>query len=251
MLHIYSYFAKLNKDFRKLDKKMEPFEVDIRPLTERIADKIEDLIKAEQLQPGDRVPAERELAGLLGIGRSTVRESIKILVSRNVLEIRRGRGTFVRDALGVMEDPLGLRFINDKKKLALDLNQIRSMVEPQIAAIAAQNAADADIAILQSLCDTVALQISQNQDYAKKDIEFHTRLAKLTDNLVIPKIIPIITQGIQIYVDLTEHRQPGKAASTHQAVVTAVKNHDSPAASQAMAEHLRENRETIKSLAFW
>lgn len=227
---------------------MTSYGIDIRSLTERVADKIEELITENQLIPGERIPTERELAEALGIGRSTVRESIKILVSRNVLEIRRGTGTFVCDNVGVVNDPLGFRFINDKKKLALDLNQIRGMVEPQIAALAARYADDEDVAGLQKLCDEVAQQINSSQDYAEKDIEFHTRLADLTDNLVIPKIIPIIIQGIRIYVDITGHSREGAANATHQAVVTAIQNHDSQAAKEAMEEHLRENRETIKSL---
>lgn len=229
---------------------MASFEVDIRSLTERIADKIEELITAKQLRPGEQLPAERELAEQLGIGRSTVRESIKILVSRNVLEIRRGTGTFVCDHVGVMDDPLGFRFISDKKKLALDLNQVRRMVEPQIAAIAAQMATEEAVGLLQKLCDEVAQQIRENQDYAKTDIAFHTMIAEMTDNLVIPKIIPIITQGIQSYVELTNHRRAGGANLTHQAVVDAIRKHDADAAYRAMEAHLKENRETIESLDF-
>lgn len=229
---------------------MASYGIDIRSLTERVADHIEELITDNQLRPGDRVPTERELAALLGIGRSTVRESIKILVSRNVLEIRRGTGTFVREAVGVMDDPLGFRFICDKKKLALDLNQVRRMVEPQIAALAAQSASAEETGKLQVLCDRLAQQINEKQDYSALDIEFHTRLAMLTDNLVIPKIIPVITQGISLYVDITDHRRAGTANVTHQAIVTAIKNRDSRAACEAMDEHLRENRETIESLTF-
>lgn len=229
---------------------MTSFEVDSRSLTERVADKIEELIAENQFHPGDRIPSERELAEKLGIGRSTVRESIKILVSRNVLEIRRGTGTFVRNHVGVMDDPLGFRFLPDKKKLALDLNQVRRMVEPQIASMAAQTASEAEILRLQEFCDKAAAQIRHGEDYAENDIRFHTCLAEMTGNIVIPKIIPIITQGIRIYVDLTSHKMAGKASVTHQAVVNAVKDHDAQAAYQAMEEHLRENRETIESLIF-
>lgn len=229
---------------------MTSFEVDSRSLTERVADKIEELIAAKQLRPGQQIPAERELAEFLGIGRSTVRESIKILVSRNVLEIRRGTGTFVCDQVGVVDDPLGLRFISDKKKLALDLNQVRRMVEPQIAAIAAQEASEEEVEQLQELCDAVTQKINQKQDYAEMDIAFHTRIAELTGNLVMPKMIPIITQGIRSYVELTKHRRAGKANFTHQAVVNAIRAHDAEAAYEAMAAHLKENRETIESLKF-
>lgn len=230
---------------------MPSYGIDIRSLTERVADKIEELITENQLRPGEQIPPERELAEELGVGRSTVRESIKILVSRNVLEIRRGTGTFVCQDVGVMEDPLGFRFIRDKKKLALDLNQVRRMVEPQIASLAAQYATDSDITALQALCDSAARQIEEEQDYAEQDIGFHTKLAEITGNLVMPKIIPIITQGIRIYVDITSHKRAGRASFTHQAIVTAIKNHDPGAAGAAMTEHLAENRETLESLTIW
>lgn len=227
---------------------MPSYGIEIRSLTERVADKIEELITGNQLRPGEQIPPERELANELGVGRSTVRESIKILVSRNVLEIRRGTGTFVCEDVGVMDDPLGFRFIRDKKKLALDLNQIRRMVEPQIASLAARYATEHDILVLQDICDSVARQIEGEQDYADQDIEFHTKLAELTGNLVIPKIIPLITQGIRIYVDITNHKRAGQASFTHQAIVTAIENHDPEVAGAAMAEHLAENRETLESL---
>jgi DNA-binding FadR family transcriptional regulator len=65
---------------------------------------------------------------------------VKLLVSRNVLEIRRGKGTFVTLRPGVADDPLGLAFFKDKHKLASDLIDIRLILEPQIAGFAAQNA---------------------------------------------------------------------------------------------------------------
>ena len=79
-------------------------------------------------KPGDRLPNEYELAQRLGVGRSTVREAIKLLVSQNVLEIHRGNGTFVCEQTGVAADPLGLKFIPGKKKLGLDLCEIRFMI---------------------------------------------------------------------------------------------------------------------------
>ena len=81
------------------------------PLANKVANKIVDLIQQEAYEPGSRIPSEFELADAFGVGRGTVREAVKILVSRNVLEIRPAKGTFVRENPGVADDPLGLKMI--------------------------------------------------------------------------------------------------------------------------------------------
>ena len=79
--------------------------LDKRPLPQIMADKIIDLIESKKLLPGERLPSEQELMKELNVGRGTIREAIKSLVSRNIVEIRRGVGTFVAKKTGVVEDP--------------------------------------------------------------------------------------------------------------------------------------------------
>ena len=92
------------------------------------AQQIIDLIQEKNLQPGDRLPNEQELALLLNVGRSTLREAIRRLVTRNILVVRQGSGTYVSDHTGVPEDPLGLTFIEKGPKLAKDLVEFRLMI---------------------------------------------------------------------------------------------------------------------------
>ena len=96
-----------------------------RSLAEQAADNIEQLIIENRWTPGEKLPNEMDMVEKLGVGRGTVREAIKILESRNVVEIRRGKGTFVCDNIGKVGDPLGFRFASDKKKLAEDLSDFR------------------------------------------------------------------------------------------------------------------------------
>ncbi len=84
-----------------------------KPLAEQTAEHIVKYIMEQELSDGDKLPNEFELAQSIGVGRSTVREAMKILVSRNVVEIRRGAGTFVAEQMGVAEDPLGLAFVRE------------------------------------------------------------------------------------------------------------------------------------------
>ena len=105
-------------------------------LPEQIADKIIQLILDEHLEQGDRLPKEAVLVERLGAGRSTVREAMKLLQSRNIVRIKQGSGTYVASNPGVADDPLGFTFIDDKQRLARDLLEVRFMIEPQMASMA-------------------------------------------------------------------------------------------------------------------
>ena len=83
-------------------------------LPEQVSEQIIRLITERQLKAGDKLPNEFDMAQQLSVGRGTIREAIKILVSRNIVEIRRGCGTFVCDHPGMVDDPLGFRFMKDK-----------------------------------------------------------------------------------------------------------------------------------------
>ena len=222
--------------------------IDTSSLAERVADKIEGLIIDNQLNSGDKLGNEIELVSQLGVGRGTIREAMKILESRNVVEIRRGKGTYICDNLGVVGDPLGFRFAHDKKKLAEDLSDLRCILEPEIAALSAEKATEQDIEELQKICTDVSEMIKRGEDYSQRDIEFHVKIATITGNLVIPQLIPLITQGVSLYVNLTNHNMAGSAAITHQKVVDAIKRHDSEGAYASMLEHMKENRENLELL---
>lgn len=226
----------------------QDFTIDSRSLPERVADKIEELIISQTFPMGEKIPNETELSATLNVGRSTVREAIKILVAKNVLEIRRGAGTYVRRDAGMVSDPLGFRFASNPNKLALDLCEIRTIVEPQLAAMAALHATSQDIEQLQSLCDEVAALISRKVNYGQKDIEFHTKIANCTGNLVVPKLVPIINTGIDTYVGITNFSLAGRATLEHQKIVDAIRRHSPEEAQAAMAEHLKSNRATLIGL---
>lgn len=222
--------------------------IDSRSLPERIADKIEELVISQTFPMGEKIPNETELSATLNVGRSTVREAIKILVAKNVLEIRRGAGTYVRRDAGMVNDPLGFRFASNQNKLALDLCEIRTIVEPQLAAMAALHATSQDVEQLQSLCDEVADLIRRRVNYGQKDIEFHTKIANCTGNLVVPKLVPIINTGIDTYVGITNFSLAGRASIEHQKIVDAIRRRSPEEAQAAMAEHLKSNRATLIGL---
>ena len=172
-----------------------------KPLPQLVSEEIEKLIVLGEFKPGDRLPSEYELAQRLGVGRSTVREATKALVSRNILEVHRGNGTFVCEQTGLVQDPLGLRFQPDKKRLGLDLCEVRLMIEPEIAALAAQKATEEEIARMQALCDAIEEKVRRNENYGALDQQLHTLWAACTRNAIMPNLVPILSQAIPLFIE--------------------------------------------------
>ncbi|GFZ32975.1 GntR family transcriptional regulator [Clostridium zeae] len=219
-----------------------------KSLGEQTSERIVELIINNDWQIGDKLPNEYELADMLSVGRSTIREAIKALVSRNVLEIRRGAGTFISQKSGVADDPLGLTFVKDKFKLSLDLLEVRFMIEPSIASIAAVKATDEEIERMSLLCDEIEELIMKNEPYLDLDVEFHTAIAKSSKNQVIGNLIPIINKSIMMSIDVTNQKIRNETIETHREVLNAIKAHDSNDAHDAMLLHLVYNRRNIRNI---
>ena len=217
-------------------------------LPERTAGQISRLIAERQLASGDKLPSEFELAELLHVGRGTIREGVKLLVARNVLEIRRGKGTYIADHPGEVSDPLGFAYYPDQLQLAMDLVEIRGQMEPWVAWLAAERAAPEDLAALRETCSLVEQDILAGQDHSRHDVQFHVAIAECTRNLVVPKLIPIITYAIPLFVSLTENRLKMETLVDHRELLDAVSGRDGDRAAQAMARHIEHNRALVQEL---
>ena len=217
-------------------------------LPERTAEQISKLIIERRLTSEDKRPSEFELAELLHVGRGTVREGIKLLVARNVLEIRRGKGTFIASNPGEVPDPLGFTYYPDQFRLALDLAEIRSQLEPWVARMAAEHATEKNLDELRESCSVVEQDILNEQDHSKNDVLFHIAIAKCTQNLVVPKLIPIITYAVTLFVSLTESRLRTETIIGHREILEAIRDKDSRRAEQAMAQHIEYNRALLEEI---
>jgi DNA-binding FadR family transcriptional regulator len=221
-----------------------------KSLAELAADQILTYIIKNNFKPGEKLPNEYELSRLLEVGRSTIREAVRTLASRNILEVRQGAGTFlVGQRLGIAEDPLGLTFIQDKQKLTLDLLEIRLAIEPRMAAKAAKEATAEDIAELKRLLGETEALILAGEDHRQKDSELHIKIAQSSRNLVVPNLIPIIQQAISYYMTTTNVALRDETLKTHQAVVSAIERHDSLSAMDAMTLHIIYFRDMLSALS--
>lgn len=219
-----------------------------RPLAEQVAERLKSYILHKKLKPGDKLPTETTLAGEMNVARSTVREAIKRLESQNILTVRHGAGSFVADNPGQTEDPLGFAFFEDKLKLAEDLMEIRSIIEPAIAELAARHATEEDIAEMEQLYATMEAHILNGEDYLEEDLAFHNAIARSSGNQVVPKLSPIICTAVDLFTKGTHRKLLQETLDTHRAVLEGIKSHDSTAARDAMLLHLSYNRSYFRQM---
>lgn len=197
---------------------------------------------------GEKLPNEFELGQMFQVGRSTIREAVKSLVTKGILEVRRGDGTYVKSHCSLAEDPLGLSRLDDKYKLALELMDVRLILEPEIAASAAAHATPENKAELQALCGEVERLCLSGEDHTPKDIAFHTCIARCSQNRVMEMLVPIINTAVTTFASLTHRTLRRETIQTHRAITDAILAGDAVGARCAMVMHLTYNRQTIVEL---
>jgi len=208
-------------------------------LSEKVADNIRQMIIHKNLQPGDKLQNELELTKDLNVSRSTIREAIKILVSTNVLEVKRGRGTFVSENPGITKDPLGINFIEEKDLLG-HFFEVRLLVEPHMAEFAAIRATDDEIKSIREAYERVKEAIDHGIDHTEADIEFHNQIAKSTHNPILQRIVPIINDviigGYAKTKDVPESEEI--VLTHHRKIMHAIQAREKDSARRNMREHI-------------
>lgn len=216
-------------------------------LTATVANKLAELILDNRLGAGERLPSERELAFRLEVSRIVVREALKVLAERGLVHIRPGVGTFVVPmAQGAVTGPLS-RYIRRNQVAMRHLLELRTILEPAVAAAAAK-AVTAKVreALARNLerTEEVVTRLEEEEDvveaFAWADIEFHQLLATATGNpLYLLVLEPLFDR--QLEVRRKGARLPGAARKAYQGhciVFEQVVGGNAPEAARAMAEHL-------------
>jgi len=209
------------------------------------SDQIIRLILEQNMRPGDRLPNEYDLACKIGVGRSTLREAVKRLVSRHVLETRQGAGTFVAPQTGVPEDPLGLTFIGNDPKLALELSDVRMLIEPTAAKLAAIHASEEDIEKLELLCEEIQQCVLQSKSYIPSDLELHRQIGACCSNSILRNLVFVLSDAAAISIRVSKDRHRDVAYPEHLQIVRAIKRRDPDGAFYAMLAHLNTARQSF------
>lgn len=206
------------------------------PVSADVGAYLEQLIR-EQLRAGDRLPPERELAEQLGVSRGSVREALRELAQRRVVERRPGRGTVL---LEPDDDVLAVRAaLSDATGDRAHVAELRQLVEPQVAGLAAARATPSDLLVLERTlaASTSDLPAARSLEL---DLRFHARLAQAAGNPLLLAVCELATE-LALDVRRRSHRtRAGRRSSVegHRALMAAVAAHDPDAAVAAMEAHL-------------
>jgi GntR family transcriptional repressor for pyruvate dehydrogenase complex len=201
---------------------------------------IKQLIITGALKPGGALPAERDLAAMLGISRPTLREVISALCAMNVLESRHGAGTFVTSLEpALLLEPINFLLQVDGNEI-LHLFEVRRVLEVGAVRLAAQRISDEDIETLVRLAETEKTSLSEPMRYLTYDYDIHTAIINATANPIYISLYESISQlslkSRQRTVVIEETRK--QAHEDHDAIIDALRRHDEQRAAQAMQAHL-------------
>ena len=207
--------------------------------------KILNMIKEQKLKPNDKLPTVDELASAFSVGRSTIREALKVLSAQNIIVIKQGAGTFVSEKEGISRDPLGLEYISDDINVIFDMVTLRLIFEPEMASMAAQFATRKDIQDIKYYCEEVEQLIEQGEDYHKADAGFHIAIAKASGNGVIHKITQVIHSSIKKNIFMTDNILCKDTVIFHRRITNCIENGDINGARYAMINHLDAQRQFL------
>jgi GntR family transcriptional repressor for pyruvate dehydrogenase complex len=214
--------------------------VDRSTLPEEIAARLLDLIKAEQLRPGDKLPAERELAAEMHVSRPVLREALRALSIMNVVEIRQGAGTYIT-ALEPQQLVSHLEFVFSKDPVALaQVIETRRIVEVGNVRLAAQRITPDEIAELETLLKRLRAAVDDAEGFAELDIAFHDAVCEAAGNFLLVQFMRIINTLAKVSRERTGAAPTARrrALRDHEAILAALRANDPAAAAAAMEAHL-------------
>ncbi len=212
-------------------------------LYQQIVEQIEKRVVAGELKVGDQLPSERELGEQFGVSRTAVREAVKILREKGLIEVRAGRGTFVTNGTPVaMRQSLDLMMKFGATDGSDNLVEVRGILEPEIAALASTRITEEGLGIMREAVATMDTALDDVDRFVEADLDFHLALAEATQNPIIPALLDTIIDLLR-----QQRRRIGlvngglrRGQYHHKRILEAVIRRDPEAARQAMQQHLKQ-----------
>jgi GntR family transcriptional regulator, transcriptional repressor for pyruvate dehydrogenase complex len=212
-------------------------------LFEQIVQQVEDSILSGQLKPGDQLPAERELAQRFGVSRTAVREAVKTLREKGLVEAYSGRGTFVTNGTSqAIRQSLDLMIRINQQEGSAHLAELRLVLEPDIAGLAASRIEEQLLATMREAVAVMDKSLRDPDAYVEADLDFHLALAEAAGNPLILSLLDSIVgllreQRSRIF---NVARGPERGQFHHKRILAAVEQRDPEAAREAMLAHLKQ-----------
>jgi GntR family transcriptional regulator, transcriptional repressor for pyruvate dehydrogenase complex len=232
---------------------IEPLEREQR-LYERVVEKVLELISSGTWKTGYRLPPERELSEAFGVSRTVVREAVKALEARGVLESTTGSGVSVRRAdVNIVSQSLQtyMRLAN-RDDFEIRLNEVRRVLEVEMVALAAARKTPEQLAKLHRICQQMRVHGNTAKQMAELDFSLHVTLAEATQNELFKLLLAPLINQLREHIILTWEDFPRPVEQVfdqHEAIVSAIENGEADAARQAMVKHLAFSREVLEDIS--
>jgi len=214
---------------------------------ETIIQQIKNQIKKGILKPGEKLPSERKLSDLLGVSRTSVREAIQALAFSGYLEVIQGKGTYILE-IATQYDEI-VNFFSEFSNYSLDyLMEARIMLEGEFARLAALNASQEEIDVIEKIFNKIAKSKDLNS-FVIKDLEFHLTIAKATHNPFMYGLMKIIGEMLyketQRIIGRSRYTKENTIENTRN-LVQAIKQRDAEKAKELMGEHIRDVKVSLE-----
>jgi len=206
-----------------------------------VAKQLQDRI-VSKLQPGDMLPAERELVRTFGVSRSSIRDAIRSLEAIGLLEPKQGVGTVVRDpSAAALVAPVA-SVVLQRRKAIHELLDVRNIIEPALAGRAALHAAPEQISEMEQILKRQQEKVGAGELAIEEDSAFHYEIAKAADNSVMLKLVRVLMDSLRETRERTLQAEgrSEKSLAGHRRIFAALKRGDATAAEAAMRRHLSE-----------
>lgn len=208
-------------------------------LSQSVADNILSMITIEKrFSVGDKLPNELDLSEELNVSRTTLREAIRILVALDILEIQRGKGTYVKE--NAFKKQQDIEQLSNIKVNAKDLYEMRLIFEPEAAYYAALRATESEIKRIIEFGKKVEKEISNHQDRTDDEHSFHKAIAQATHNEFMNKLMPILYQAISkgVYLSLQSDKAIEDTINDHRMIMEFLEQRNAEGAKNAMKIHI-------------
>lgn len=216
-------------------------------LPEEIASRLLGLIRAEQLRPGDKLPAERDLAAAMGVSRPVLREALRALSIMRVVDIRQGAGTYIT-ALEPQQLVSHLDFVFSKDSVALaQVLETRRVVEIGNVRLAAQRIVPFQVERLEAILVDLREAVDEPDRFSSLDIAFHDTVCEAAANFLLAQFMRIINTLGKVSRERTGAARATRerALGDHEAILAALRARDPEAAANAMRSHLDHVEESL------
>ena len=222
-------------------------------LYQQVADDIEVAILNGSFPPDSKLPSEQQLANEYGVSRNVIREALKRLKERGLVSIKTGSGTFVsRPTTEPVSDALHrlLMYKNNSVSVA-HFYEIRRMIEPKVARLAAERATGEDITSIQEAYDLMVENHHDRAAWTQADLGFHLAVADTTQNPLIQSILKPLNKPLMKVIEAGMMAEPSgveAGLNAHLKIMNAIQDHDPAQAEQAMLEHLEDSEQRVSKL---